>query len=321
MDYLYLILGLLVLIFGGDFLVKGAVGFSNKFKISPLIIGMTVVAFGTSAPELLVSIQSALGGKPGIAIGNVIGSNIANIALVLGITALIFPIIIDKHTKIVDYPMMILASVLFFILGMDGQFGLIDGIILFSILILFIVGLILHSRKNILDVDEGLDEVKDENLPVWKSSLILLAGCLGLYFGSEWFIEGAVGIANKLLEGNPNKHAIIGVTVVAFGTSAPELVASGVAAYKKQTDISVGNLIGSNIFNIFAVIGITSIIQPIKISQQVMKSDVLWMLGVAVLLGFILYFGKKIGRLKGTILFLTYIIYIGIILAKVKGLI
>jgi len=301
--------------------VKGAVGFSNKFKISPLIIGMTVVAFGTSAPELLVSIQSALKGNPGIAIGNVVGSNIANIALVLGITALIFPIVIDKHTKIIDYPMMIFASVMFFVLGMDGQFGFIDGVILFSILIVFIIGLIRHSRKNVLDVDDGLDEVKDENLPVWKSSLILALGCVGLYFGSDWFIEGAVGIADKLLEGNPNKHEIIGVTVVAFGTSAPELVASGVAAYKKQTDISVGNLIGSNIFNIFAVIGITSLIHPIEITQKVMKSDVLWMLGVAVLLGFILYFGKKIGRLKGTILFLTYLIYIGIILAKVKGFI
>lgn len=321
MDYLFLILGLIVLIFGGDFLVKGAVGFSNKFKISPLIIGMTVVAFGTSAPELLVSVKSALSGNPGIAIGNVIGSNIANIALVLGVTALIFPIVIDKHTKRVDYPMMILASILFFVLGMDGQFSMIDGIILFSVLIIFIVGLIIHSRRNILDVDSGLDEVKDENLPAWKSALILGLGCAGLYFGAEWFIKGAVGIAEKLLADNPNRDSIIGVTVVAFGTSAPELVASCVAAYKKQTDISIGNLIGSNVFNIFAVIGITSVITPIDVPKEVMQSDVIWMLGIAALLGVLLYLGKKIGRLKGMILLISYIIYIGLILAKVKGLI
>lgn len=321
MSLLFLLLGLIVLIVGGEFLVKGAVGISAAFKISPLIIGMTVVSFGTSAPELLVSLQSALNGNAGIAIGNVVGSNIANIALVLGITVLIFPIVAERQTKIIDYPVMLLSAFLFYLFALDGVIGNWEGAILFGILIAFIIFMIYKARKDKKkNVSTDFDE-DDLKLPFGKSSIFLVLGLAGLYFGSEWFVQGAVGIADVLLEGNPNKDSIIGVTVVAFGTSAPELVASCVAAYRKQTDISVGNLVGSNIFNVFAVIGITSMVTPIDVSQDVMSFDMYWMLGIAIALGFMLWIGNKIGRLKGAILLLTYISYVAVILLRIKGII
>ena len=321
MDYLLLILGLAVLIVGGEFLVKGAVGFSVAFKISPLVIGMTVVSFGTSAPELLVSLQSALDGNPGIAIGNVVGSNIANIALVLGITVLIFPIIAERQTKFVDYPMMLLACILFYLFALDNVIELYEGIILFGILVTFTTYLVINSRKKTKKAEAEADDDISEALkyPIWKSVVFLLIGLVALYFGSDWFVKGAVGIAEVVLEGNPDKDSIIGVTVVALGTSAPELVASIVAAIRKQSDISVGNLIGSNIFNVFAVIGITSMVTPIEVSDQVLGFDMYWMLGIVLLLIPILLIGKRIGRLKGVILFGSYVAYVTVILMRIQG--
>lgn len=324
MDYLLLLAGLAILIVGGEFLVRGAVGCSSAFKISPLVIGMTVVSFGTSAPELLVSVQSAWDGNPGIAIGNVIGSNIANIALVLGVTVLIFPIVAERQTKVIDYPMMLLASVLFYLFALDNLIEWWEGAILFGILCAFIYFLISNSRKKTKKAMEECDTGEFDDAmkyPFWKSGVFLLIGLVGLYFGSEWFVDGAVGIAEVLLAGNPDKDSIIGVTVVALGTSAPELVASCVAAFKKQSDISVGNLIGSNIFNVFAVIGITSMVKPIEVSDQVLSFDMYWMLGIAVLLFFVLWFGKRIGRMKGAILLLSYIAYVAVIILSIKGII
>jgi len=322
MDYLLLILGLAVLIVGGEFLVKGAVGCSAAFKISPLVIGMTVVSFGTSAPELLVSLQSAMDGNPGIAIGNVVGSNIANIALVLGITVIIFPIIVERQTKFVDYPMMLLACILFYVFALDNVIELYEGIILFGILVTFTTYLVVNSRKKTKKAQADDDEYKDAlKYPIWKSVVFLLIGLAALYFGSEWFVKGAVGIAEVLLEGNPDKDSIIGVTVVALGTSAPELVASIVAAVRKQSDISVGNLIGSNIFNVFAVIGITAIVKPIAVTDQVLGFDMLWMLGIMLAMIPLLLFGKRIGRFKGVLLFGSYVAYVAVILMQIKGVI
>tara|TARA_R110002072_G_scaffold303010_1_gene491303 strand:+ start:6734 stop:7702 length:969 start_codon:yes stop_codon:yes gene_type:complete len=320
MDFLYLILGLAVLILGGEFLVRGAVGFSKKLKISSLVIGMTVVAFGTSAPELLVSLKSALHGNPGIAVGNVIGSNIANIALVLGVTVIIFPIIIDRNTKRIDYPTMLFATLLVSVLALDGWFSMIEGLFMFSLLFFFITWMIGKSRKKgMLEETENkeIEEYKEE--PFWKSSMFLALGFVGLYLGADWFVKGAVTIANELLATNPNKDVIIGVTVVAFGTSAPELVASCVAAFKKETDISIGNLIGSNIFNLLAVIGLTSMVKPIEVSESVIHFDLIWMVAITLLLLLVLYIGKRIGRLKGVILFSSYIAYITVIILKIQG--
>ena len=324
MDYLILLLGLGVLIVGGEFLVKGAVGCSTAFKISPLVIGMTVVSFGTSAPELLVSIQSAMDGNPGIAIGNVVGSNIANIALVLGITVLIFPIMVERQTKVIDYPMMLLATLLFYVFSLDNLIAWWEGAILFTVLVSFTIYLITTSRKKTKKAIEAeLDDDIEEAMktPFWKSGTFLLIGLVGLFFGSGWFVDGAVGVAETLLADNPDKDSIIGVTVVAFGTSAPELIASTVAAFRKQTDISVGNLIGSNIFNVFAVIGITSMVKPIEVTNSVLGFDMYWMLAISALLFLIIWIGSHIGRLKGSILLLSYIAYVSVILMKINGVI
>lgn len=319
MEYGILIVGLIVLIVGGDFLVRGAVGFSKKLNISPLVIGMTVVAFGTSMPELLISLESAMQGDPGIAIGNVVGSNIANIALVLGITVIIFPMAAGQQTKRLDYPMLLFATALLYIFLLDGFISSLNGLILFSILIIFLIYIIRTSRKDKEDdIKNFEEEFKTE--PFWKSIVFLLLGFVGLYFGSEWFVDGSVFIADNLLADNPNRDSIIGVTVVAFGTSVPELVTSCTAALKKQPGLSVGNLIGSNIFNIFAVIGITSMVEPIKVSQEVIRFDSIWMIGIALLLMLVIYVGKKIGRLDGSILLLTYITYVTVIVLKIEGI-
>lgn len=321
MEYFWLILGLGVLIIGGEFLVKGAVGFSSAMKISPLVVGMTVVAFGTSAPELLVSVTSAVQGNPEIAVGNVVGSNIANIALVLGITVLIFPVIADRNTKNIDLPMMVGATFLFFFFGKDLEFDLFEGVVMVSIIVAFTYLLIRNARrKNVVGEDDDLsEEMKDPSY--WRSMFFLLMGFVGLYFGAEWFIKGAVGVADQLLADiEPGQRkSIIGVTVVAFGTSAPELVASCVAAYRKQTDISIGNLIGSNIFNILVVIGITSIVTPVPVKRSVMQFDMIWVIGIALMLVVMIAVGSKIGRIKGAILLATYVAYISMIVLKVQG--
>jgi len=303
MDFFWLILGLAVLIFSGDYLVKGAVGIAEKFKISPLVIGMTVVSFGTSAPELFVSIKAAMDGSPDLAIGNVIGSNIANIALVLSITILIFPIIVDRNSKIIDWPMMMFSSILFYVFSLDNVISPLEGGIMVAILLVFTFLLIRNSRKLNLNLDEDVDGTPSN---MWLTSLYLVGGLIGLKFGADWFVEGAKGVAKSF--GMTDK--VIGVTIVAFGTSVPELVASGVAAYRRQTDISLGNLVGSNIFNILIVLGITSLIMPIQVSESVMSFDMYWMLGIALALYPMMFIGKKMGRIHGLILLSAYITYI-----------
>jgi len=306
-----LILGLTVLVVGGEFLVKGAVGIARNLEISPLVIGLTVVSFGTSAPELLVSLQAATEGSPEIAVGNVIGSNIANLALVLGVTVLIFPIIVERQTKLIDWPVMMLATIFFYIFLSDGKIKLWEGIVLFSSLIVFVAWRIRKSRKEAKLITDGHVDNESTFLAVGY----LMLGLIGLYFGSEWFVDGAVGIADYL----DVPKGVIGVTVVAFGTSAPELVVSCVAAYRKQSDISIGTLIGSNIFNIMAVIGLTSIVSPIDLSgvgvSQFLNFDMYWVTGIAVALLPMLYFGAKFGRFKGALLLVSYLLYVSIIVS------
>lgn len=321
MDILFLLLGLGVLVFGGEFLVRGAVGFAKVMKISPLVVGMTIVAFGTSAPELIVSLTSALKGDAGIAVGNVIGSNIANITLVLGLTVLIFPIVADRQTKVLDLPVMLIVTALLFYFISDGIVEMYEGMTMVILIALFTAYLINYAKKK--SISEGNKDWEDERKTptYWKSLLFLHIGFVGLYFGADWFVEGAVGLADRFMADNPDKDTLIGVTVVAFGTSAPELVASTVAAYRKQTDISVGNLVGSNIFNILVVLGLTSVVTPVPVEQEVINFDIWWVIGSAILLALMIYIGKRLGWLKGLILSLTYVAYIVIIILKVKGLI
>ena len=260
-----LIGGLLVLALGGEFLVRGSVVVAKALLISPLVIGMTIVSFGTSAPELLVSLQSALNGSPGIAIGNVVGSNIANLALVLGLTVIIFPIVPGKQTKRIDWPMLVFATLLFIVFALDGEIVLLEGALLFFVLVIFTIVLVVKSRKE-ADLSHFKNDEGTVAVPIWRAITFILIGFVALYFGSEWLIEGAINIARSL---EMEEH-VIGLTIVAFGTSAPELVTSAVAAYRKQTDISLGNLVGSNIFNIMAVIGITGMAHPIAVEQSVL---------------------------------------------------
>lgn len=308
------ILGLAVLIAGGEFLVKGAIGIAAKARLSTLVIGMTVVSFGTSAPELLVSLKAAYMEVPEIAIGNVIGSNIANIALVLGLTVIIFPMPVRRNTVRFDWPMMFISGLLFFVFAFNLVIQRWEGLILFLILIIFLTFLITNSRKRNKKTEKQLKEVieisdaekKSNKKNFFLSVLWVVFGLVGLYFGARWLILGAKSMGEDM---GLSKH-VIAITVVAFGTSVPELVTSVVAAYKKQMDISVGNLIGSNIFNVLAVIGITAMVSPIAVDQEVVFWDMIWMLAIFVALLPMILIKRKVGWISGAILLITYVVYI-----------
>lgn len=303
-----IVIGLALLIAGGEFLVKGAVGIAAKARLSKLVIGMTVVSFGTSTPELLVSLQSASVGLPELAIGNVVGSNIANLALVLGVTVLIFPMPVARNTIRYDWPMMMIASLLFYIFALDLEIVRWEGLLMFAILISFITFIIVKSRKSSEPNNPEIPELEEmtKNISTSKHMLFIAIGLVGLYFGSTWLIDGAKAIAEDF---GISKH-VIGITIIAFGTSVPELATSCVAAYKKETDISVGNLVGSNIFNILAVLGLTAMVKPIPIEDIVMSWDVLWMIGIALLLLPMMIIHRKVGRFSGVILLGIYVTYI-----------
>ncbi len=309
MSIFYVITGFLLLVVGGEFLVRSSVGLSFKLKLSKVVIGMTVVSFATSAPELIVSLQAALDGYPALAIGNVVGSNIANIALVLGITAIIFPLMVDKDFYKMNWPMMVaLSGLLYYFLWNDNVLSGIEGALLFSALVIFIYFMIKISRRNtkneVGDVDEALRETSSVKIVVW-----LLIGGAALWGGSELLVKGAVDIATKL----GVSKGLIGVSMVALGTSVPELAASVIAALRKEKAISLGNLIGSNIFNIGSVLGLTAIVQPIPVTDpHILSNHIIWMLAIAVLLLPLVFMPKKleISRLKGLMLFGAYIVFI-----------
>ena len=293
MDYLLLILGLAVLIFGGDLLVKGASGIALKLNMDPMVVGLTVVSLGTSAPELVVSIKSALNGNPDIAMGNVVGSNIANLGLVLAITAIMFPIAVNRKVLRIDWPVMVFFAALAFIFGLDNLITRFEGGVLLVTLVVYIYKLLQRGKSHLDNGDIEID-TDTEKESMMKLILLLLGGMVALYLGSEWFLGGAMDIGRSF----NLSESVIGVTIVAFGTSTPELAASVIAAYRKETDIALGNLLGSNIFNIGAVLGTTSIISPLVIDAKIMNIDILWMLGIAVILFPLMVFKKKIKLIK-----------------------
>lgn len=307
-----LILGFAVLIIGGDLLVRGSAGLALKAKISPMVVGLTIVSLGTSAPELFASVRAALMGNPEISIGNVIGSNIANLGLVLAITVLIFPLPVDRSILKKEWPILIVVSLAFLFLSLDGGLSMWDGILLVAGIVTFTAYLIIKSVGK-HEAPRAKDETKSKApYGFWTLSGLIIFGCTGLYFGSEWFLEGAIDIATRF---EVSDH-VIGVTLVAFGTSIPELAASGIAAFRKQTDISLGNLIGSNVFNILGVLGVTAIVCPLEVKTHVLQHDFIWMLGVALLLFPIIFFGKKISRFNGLILLICYTTYITLLFWK-----
>lgn len=316
MSIFLILVGLLLLVVGGEFLVRASVGLSFKLSISKMVIGLTVVSFATSAPELLVSVQAALDGSPDIALGNVIGSNIANIGLVLGITALISTLAIDRDFYRFNWPVMLLFSLaLFLFLLNDNQLTALEGSGLLLALVVYLIFLIRRARLNKAFDSAELEEVNDnlEAASYFKITIWLLIGAIALYFGSEWLVAGAKELAAAV---GISEYAV-SVTVIAIGTSVPELAASVIAALKKEKAISLGNLIGSNIFNIASVLGITSLIKPINvIDPAILGTNIYWMIGFSAILLPLAFLPKKleIGRYKGLLLVVAYAIFIGLTL-------
>ena len=298
-----LIFGLTVLIIGGNLLLKAAVSISLRFGIPKLLIGMTVVSLATSAPELIVSIKSAIKGSPDLAISNVLGSNIANLGLVLGITILFSPINISKSVYKKEWPIMMFSAIYFLIVILDGIISKIEGGILVCFLVITISALIKLRDKSEVELENSGED------SFLKSLIVLFFGGLFLYYGSEWFIDGAIMLADSF----GISERIIGITVVSVGTSIPELVTSLVAVLNKEKSISLGNLLGSNIFNVFAVLGITSLVTPLTVlDQNIINYDIYVMLFFAAIILPLIFFPKKLvlGRKEGVIILLFYTVYI-----------
>jgi cation:H+ antiporter len=307
LNILILVTGLIVLILGSDFLIRGASSFALKINLSPLVVGLTIVAFGTSAPELFISVKAALTGSPDLAMGNVIGSNICNLALVMGLTAIISPIYVRRNSIWIDWPMTMGSSLLLYLLVREGFINSYEGIIFVGILILYLFFVINKSRSDIRIAKELEQEF---NLPhststVLKDFSYIALGTLGLFFGAELFVGSAQDFARHL----GIEERIIGITVVALGTSLPELVTSTVASFKKETDLALGNLMGSNIFNILSILGITSIIKEIEVSDVILNTDIIWMLGITLIILPMMLSKQKIGRVEGGILLMIYMYY------------
>lgn len=304
-----LIVGLFVLILGGDFLVRGASAVALRAHISPLVVGLTIVAFGTSAPELLISINAALDGSPDMTMGNVVGSNICNLALVLGVTAIIGSIRVQSDTIKIDWPVTMGSSLLlyFIVKEEDPLIDTIEGITFIALLVTYTFYIIRKSRKEtkaLRALEEDLD-LPDEGSKMGTDIVYILGGCAGLYFGADWFVGGAKDLASFL----GVSERVIGITVLALGTSLPELVTAIVASIKKETDLALGNLMGSNIFNILSILGITSLIKNIHVSEEIIQHDMVAMLGVTLIILPMMLYKRLMTRVSGIILLSIYVYY------------
>jgi len=306
MNIIFIFLGFLLLVVGGEFIVRSSVALSLKFNISKFVIGMTVVSFATSLPELIVSVNAALNNSPSIAINNVIGSNIANIGLVLGLISILGKITVDNYFYKRDWPWMFFFSLLmWFFISQDSVLQKYEGLILFLILIFFTFTII--KKSNYLDFKGSIDDelLKTSNFKIF---VWLIISSITLYFGSEFLVDGAVNLAKQI----SISEAVISVTIVAIGTSVPELAASLVAIAKKEEGISVGNLIGSNIYNIGSVLGITAMIKEIPIAEEIIQRDIIWMLIFALIVIILAIIPRKnyLTSLKGLIMFSMYLYFI-----------
>jgi cation:H+ antiporter len=302
---LLLFLGLFVLVLGGEFLVKSSSNLALRMRISPLVVGLTIVAFGTSTPELLVSLNAALSGSPDLTMGNVIGSNICNLALVLGVSAIIRPIRVNTDSIKIDWPMTMGSSVLLYFLVREGLLKSFEGVLFIALLVGYTIFIIRKSRKenHSIGFSARRQLAKNNNTKhLVKDIVLMVLGCVGLFYGSDWFVEGAKDLALNL----GVSERVIGITVLALGTSLPELVTASIAAFRNQTDLALGNLMGSNIFNILSILGITSIITEIEVSDVILKTDMVWMLGVTLLVLPMMVHKREVGRYEGMLLLLIY---------------
>lgn len=303
MDIVYILIGFVALLIGGEFLVRGAVAVAVRARISPLVIGLTLVGFGTSTPELLTSVQAALAGSPGIAMGNVVGSNIANILLILGVAALIAPIAVARDGFLRDGGVVLGASVLCLGLVLWGDLGRGAGTVLVLSLVAYLVWALRTSAPEAADIPLTA-------MGVGPALLLALGGLALTLLGARFLVSGAVSIAATL----GVSDAVIGLTIVAVGTSLPELVTSVVAARKGQGDLAFGNVVGSNIFNILGILGVTALVQPLAVPAQIAGFDIWVMLAATVLLIVMAVAGWRIGRAKGMILLAAYAAYLGALL-------
>ncbi|SFJ82472.1 calcium/sodium antiporter [Celeribacter neptunius] len=313
MDFISAIAGLVLLLVAGDMLVRGAVNLSLRLGVPALIVSLTIVAFGTSAPELLISVSAIAEGVPGLALGNVIGSNTANILLVLGIPALISTLhVIDNSTR-ASYLQMIGASVLFILLAMRGTFDWISGIVL----LLALFAMLAHavylarchrsaSKAEAAEMEEEEVEGADPGMPWWKIVIFLMLGLIGLPLGAEILVDASTNIARAY----GVSETVIGLTLVALGTSLPELATTVMAALRKQADVAFGNVIGSNMFNLLGIIGVSSLVGTLPVEPELMDFDIWVMLGCSVLLGVFVLRRIDITRLWGVVLSTLYILYV-----------
>ena len=307
MDFLGILFGIILLSHGGDLLTKSSVDISLKFSVPKIIIGMTIVSFATSAPELIVSLNATLDGFSNFAIGNVLGSNIANIGLVLGIITIIYPISLKQRFYTSDFPLLLISTCIFyFIIFTGNQISRPEGFVLIFSITAILIYLFIYQKKSISEFSDNFDRSK---ISISKSFLhIILSGFL-LWLGSETLIKSAISVATQF----EISQRVISITMVAIGTSIPELAASVVASLKKQNDLSIGNLIGSNIFNLLVVIGITSSISPIYgIENSTIYNDMLWVVLFSVIILPLALVGRKsvLTRIKGIMLLALYLIFI-----------
>ena len=304
--WLQLFGGLILLIFGGDFIVRSSVKIATFLRVSPMVVGLTIVSFGTSFPELVVSVNAALSGYPDISIGNVVGSNIANLALVLGLTTLIRPMNVARHNILFDWPFMLLVTFGFVLLSLDNFLVRWEGVFLLVSLFAYNIWSVLQGRTSF---DDEIYQEKPLYTEVLRSVVILIVSLVALVFGADLIIDGAVSIARAL----DIQERVIAGTIIALGTSVPELATSLIALRKNEMGLSIGNLIGSNIFNIASVLGITSVITQIPVEEPlIINRDILWMLGFAFVLFPLAFIPRKFGieRYEGVLLFLAYITFI-----------
>lgn len=306
MDYVLLVLGFILLVVGGEYLVRSSVALSFKLKLSKMMIGLTVVSFATSAPELLVSVQAAFDDFSDVSLGNVIGSNIANIGLVLGLSSMLAVIAVEKDFYQVNWPvMLILSGLLYFFLWTDLTLARWEGVVFLIIIVSYVIYLLNNSRITTIpeEADEQLKKTSNFKVSIW-----LLLGSAALYFGSEWLVDGAVGLSKSY----GISQRVISVSIIAVGTSVPELAASIMSIVKGEKAISLGNLIGSNIFNIASVLGITAILKPIKVqSTEILSNDIIWMIVIAAITLPLAIIKPKnqFTRWNGFLLFMGFIIF------------
>jgi cation:H+ antiporter len=317
-SYLFVLLGLIFLLGGGHFLVSSSVGIALKYKVSTMVIGLTLVSFATSAPELLVSVIAAFNDHPDIALGNVVGSNIANVGLILGLTALLFTLPVSGKVYRKDWYFLVAITLLVYVMLWSGYtIYWHEGLVLVGILVYFNIYKIRKAKKENSSIIEGEIDFKSADLPLWRLIAELCLGVVGLYFGADFLVNGATDIAQDY----EISERVVSVSVVALGTSLPELVASVVAAKKGQKDLAIGNVVGSNIFNILGVIGFTSIVSDIRVEDiKILQIDFVWVIGFTLVLYplAILFNKNSLGKRAGGILFSAYLIYM-IILVINKG--